>query len=181
MTSQNNPKSVSMSREGNAPGNTFGDEVSNYACYDPSLTQIGITLNLPRVKTFTSSCASAQKKILRLVISTALSMIPKDFVCKYYLTYELCKDNNYHCHGIIYYKNDIAKSHNYVDFMSDFSKCLEKVINKTLKRKKDINNINPKYHAGWKRMYSIPFVLQYYDDPQTYQDWIVYIHKQQSK
>lgn len=181
MTSQKNSKGVSVSRKGNAPDDIFGNELNDLSGYDTSLVQIGITLNLPRIKLFTSACASAQKKILKLVIATALSMVPKDFVCKYYLIYELCKDNNYHCHGVIYYKKDIAKSHDYIDFMSDLAKCLEKVINKTLKRKKDVNNLNLKYHAEWKRLYSIPFVLQLYDDPQSYNDWVVYIHKHQSK
>jgi len=165
----------------NAPESTFGELLDISSVYDHKYNYFGITLNLPRVKVFTGACASAQKKILKLVISTALSMIPKDFVCKYYLVYELCQDNNYHCHGVIYYQKDASKSHTYVDFMSDLAKALEKVINKNLKRKNVKNALNPKYYSQWKRIHSAPFVIQYYDFPPDYCDWIRYIHKQQSK
>lgn len=178
MNSQINKKRSSALVE-ERPDATIGDELTKYIKYDPMFTYIGFTLNLPRVKIFVSACASAQKKILKLVIASALSMMPKDFVTQYYITYELCKDNSYHCHGIIYYKTSVAKSHNFIDFMSDYSKCLEKVINKSLKRKNVVNNINPKYHSQYKRMYSIPFVLQLYDDPDKYHQWITYIHKDQ--
>lgn len=138
---------------------------------------IGYTINLPRVKIFNKASTADAEKMYRLLIHDALKKLEKNFLIKYIVKYELCRDTKTHCHGIFYFSKEIDKI-SIAGLLHDINNVLHQVANKALKRN-NVNNPKIEYFDEFKRIKSPMVVLQYMNDLQEFKRWIEYMYKQQ--
>jgi len=140
---------------------------------------IGYTINLPRVKIFNKASTADAQRIYRELIHDALKKLEKNFLIRYIVKYELCKDSKTHSHGIFYFSKEISKI-SIAGLLHDINNVIQQTANKALKRY-NVNNAKINYSDEYKRIHSPMVTLQFMKDDKEFVRWIKYIYKQQDE
>lgn len=140
---------------------------------------IGFTINLPRVKIFNKASTAEAERIYKELLHDALKKLEKNFLIRYIVKYELCKDSKTHCHGIFYFSKEISKI-SIAGLLHDINNVIQQTANKALKRY-NVNNQKINYSDEYKRIWSPMTTLQFMKEEKEYIRWIKYIYKQQDE
>lgn len=135
----------------------------------------GITINLPRVKSFTLMNSREQSSFLKRVFADAVQTCKFPCIFKYIATIEPCKDGNMHLHGMIYHevsKDGTVQCLIPTGIVMDLCKAVYAVFKRNLKESQI------KFSYKFCRASTPMTVVQYLKDYDEYERWFKYMYKQ---
>lgn len=132
-----------------------------------------VTINLPRVKSFTMMTSTEQKTFLKRIFADAIKKCNLPYIANYTCTFEPCKDGNIHLHGMFYHKMQSLESNINIiipGLVTDVVKSIHLMFNRSLKAMK--------YSDKYLRCSSPICVTQYLNSHDEFIRWMKYIYKQ---